>query len=228
MSMAGLVASLARRWSGIYTAGLPPEIRERRREELMSDLWEHQHDQPEAMSVTRAAARLAARVAFGMPADLIWRVGEQRPRRRLDPMNIAVDHIWDRRMRTIGRATVAGLAAWFIPVAIGLPVLMAVTVPVGAGVVMALHRRERLTEPTLPATVSSRRRTRLIVVGASVGVFALGAFIDSIPSGAFHDRYWMFFVAPMMLAVVVGAIALPMLAWSCVPRRDRHEDPATL
>ena len=40
----GIVPSLVRNWARVYTFGLTSEIREARRAEIESDLWEHAHD----------------------------------------------------------------------------------------------------------------------------------------------------------------------------------------
>jgi hypothetical protein len=34
-----------------------------------------------------------------------------------------------------------------------------------------------------------------------------------------RDEYWALFVAPSMIAFIVGVVALPMLVWSYLPRR---------
>jgi hypothetical protein len=61
-------ALLVRVWTSMYTFALPFEIRERRRAEIESDLWESAHDP----DVTRLAVML--RLVKGMPADLLWRI----------------------------------------------------------------------------------------------------------------------------------------------------------
>ena len=61
-------ALLVRVWTSLYTFALPFEVRERRRAEIESDLWESAHDP----DVPRHAVIL--RLVKGMPADLLWRV----------------------------------------------------------------------------------------------------------------------------------------------------------
>ncbi len=109
MNGASIVAAFARRWAATYTLGLPAETRDRRREEIAGDLWEQQHDDEDDHRRDRSAAGLAARVFFGMPADLLWRAGERRPSRRLELANLAIDPTWDRRMRLVGRGVVRGV-----------------------------------------------------------------------------------------------------------------------
>ena len=56
---------MARWWTRIYTAGLPDHLREARRAEVESDLWE---------SLTDGAPshHILARTALGLPDDLTW------------------------------------------------------------------------------------------------------------------------------------------------------------
>src|SRR3954453_727406 len=70
------------------------------------------------------------------------------------------------------------------------------------------------------SALARRRPSRLIIVAISIALFALGILIDSLPSDQTHDRYWFLFVAPMMIGLIVGVVALPMLAWCLLPRRD--------
>ncbi len=68
------VASLVRAWLRCYTAGVSPHLRERRTQQIESDLWEHQAD-----AATRGAGRAALslsitdRMVRGIPADIAWR-----------------------------------------------------------------------------------------------------------------------------------------------------------
>jgi hypothetical protein len=61
-------------WVRLYTAGLPPEIREVRRAELESDLWEQEHEAAAADGrPTKTAMQVLHRLVRGIPADLCWR-----------------------------------------------------------------------------------------------------------------------------------------------------------
>jgi hypothetical protein len=59
---------LVRVWTRLYTFALPSEIRDRRRAEIESDVWESEHDP----DVPHHA--LVLRLMRGMPADLLWRL----------------------------------------------------------------------------------------------------------------------------------------------------------
>lgn len=220
MNTASVVAAFARRWSALYTAGLPIETRARRREEIAGDLWEQLHDD-ECDQRNHAAVRLAARVCSGMPADLLWRAGERRPMRRLDVANLSIDRTWDRRVRLGGRAVALAVFACLVPIALGLPVLLAVTVPAAALALRQLSRNDKIGAAAVNhATLTRQKRNRFIVVVVAIGVFVLGLAIDSLPSEDMHERYWFLFVAPSMIGLMVAAIALPMLVWSLLPRRE--------
>lgn len=69
------VTALVRGWVGLYTHGLPPEVRTARRDEVDDDLWCQRH---EADALGRSPGLLAGeillRLVLGMPADISWRV----------------------------------------------------------------------------------------------------------------------------------------------------------
>jgi len=61
-------------WVRTYTRGIPDPIRDERRSELESDLWEHRATAEHAgIGVRATALSIAARAFAGIPADLEWR-----------------------------------------------------------------------------------------------------------------------------------------------------------
>lgn len=68
------VAACVRCWTRMYTWGLPPAVRDVRRQEIDSDLWESSHDP----GVTRAQLiiQMVTRVTLGMVDDLAWRFAQ--------------------------------------------------------------------------------------------------------------------------------------------------------
>ena len=68
------VAACVRCWTRIYTWGLPSAVRDARRDEIESDLWESSHDP----GITRAelTIQMVTRVTFGMVDDLAWRFAQ--------------------------------------------------------------------------------------------------------------------------------------------------------
>ena len=74
-----MAAALVRGWAAVYTWGMPADLREARRAEIDSDLWECQQAEP---SNGRLPLQIAARLLLGMHDDLAWRGEQRRPRRR--------------------------------------------------------------------------------------------------------------------------------------------------
>jgi hypothetical protein len=62
---------VVRAWTRLYTWRLPEAIRESRRAEIESDLWESQHD---GAGDAASALQIIARLLLGAPDDLRWRV----------------------------------------------------------------------------------------------------------------------------------------------------------
>jgi hypothetical protein len=75
----GLATGLVRAWTRAYTWRLEPAVRDRRRAEIESELWEFQQD-PERG--TYPAAHVFARLLIGIPDDLSWRAEHASVRRR--------------------------------------------------------------------------------------------------------------------------------------------------
>jgi TonB family protein len=65
----------------MYTWRLPPAVREARREEIESDLWESSHDGD--MTHAELAIQMVMRLMLGIYDDLAWRVGQLRVTTRL-------------------------------------------------------------------------------------------------------------------------------------------------
>lgn len=104
-----LPVRVAEGWVAFYTRGLPREVRDARRDELRSDLWEHlQH----ASSDRRWSIQVIGRVVRGMADDLWWRF-EQRAAGRPQPEAAA------RR-----RDLLAWLFDWVVSPAIAIGVLL--------------------------------------------------------------------------------------------------------
>ena len=69
-----LSAVVVRAWTRAYTARLDPTVREARRAEIDSDLWEHAQGASEAAADRRSVAgQILARCLLGIAADLAWR-----------------------------------------------------------------------------------------------------------------------------------------------------------
>ncbi|MBM3939983.1 MAG: hypothetical protein FJ318_03630 [SAR202 cluster bacterium] len=91
-------------WVRLYTAGLPAELRDARREEVAADLWDQASDW---RGVEGLGASIWARWLLGIPDDVTWRWAHSRTghaRRKEGAMALARDH----RTMTIVVAAVAG------------------------------------------------------------------------------------------------------------------------
>jgi hypothetical protein len=70
MTPLALAIGLVRAWTHAYTWRLEPAVRDRRRAEIESELWEFEND-PERGD--HPAAHMLVRLLSGIPDDLFWR-----------------------------------------------------------------------------------------------------------------------------------------------------------
>ena len=76
-----------RRWVGIYTSGLPSEVRQERLDEIDDDLWSQLSDAAaSARTDWSLTGEIVIRLVFGMPADLTWRVEQRHVARNEVPL----------------------------------------------------------------------------------------------------------------------------------------------
>lgn len=95
-------AGWVRRWVAFYTRGLPPEIQQDRRDEIDSDLWSQIHDAAESAPAEESlAGEIVARLVFGIPADLSWRLEQRR---------VARNHVAPELNPTMGTRAIAAMA----------------------------------------------------------------------------------------------------------------------
>jgi len=89
------VIAAVRAWTWLYTSGLPLGLRERRREEIESDLWESIADGRDRRIL---ALLIASRLIAGIPDDLGWRAEHGPPntarRWRLALTALAILGLW--------------------------------------------------------------------------------------------------------------------------------------
>jgi len=64
-----VAAAVVTAWTRLYTARMAPGVRDGRRAEIASDLWEHAH----APSGTSSGPAILWRCVSGVPADIAWR-----------------------------------------------------------------------------------------------------------------------------------------------------------
>ena len=66
--------ALVRGWTRLYTIQMDHGCRDERRAEIESDLWEFHEDARRGHSPAGIAAHMLARLLFGIPHDVLWRV----------------------------------------------------------------------------------------------------------------------------------------------------------
>jgi hypothetical protein len=69
--LTGVAAFMVRIWTWLYTSYLPVVVRDARRLEIASDLWELRHDHSNRSDL-RVAGVIGARLLFGLVDDLKW------------------------------------------------------------------------------------------------------------------------------------------------------------
>jgi hypothetical protein len=174
----------------------PKAFRDEFRPDLTQTFDELVHDHGAASAWRRTIVDLAVTVPR---YRLETTMNSQKPNAVLNTLIVALAVAW------LGTLTIGAF--------VGLPLL-------ALAVVLGVTQRSRLAR-SLRREGAHTRRTLAIVVAASIAIFAIGLFINALPSQDVHDRYWALFVAPVMIAFFVGVVALPMLVWSYLTGRER-------
>jgi hypothetical protein len=94
-------------WADRYTRSLPTDVRDRRRAEIESDVFEHVHLSSDSSDARRTS--VAWRTVRGIPADVAWRRQEMRAMRASSP------EPHESRLRN---AWAVVTQRWFAPIAI--------------------------------------------------------------------------------------------------------------
>ena len=74
VSLVTIAVGLTRLWTRLYTCRLPDDLRNARRAEIESDMWEWRHDAKARGHGQPTAAHVLARLICGVPDDLSWRI----------------------------------------------------------------------------------------------------------------------------------------------------------
>jgi hypothetical protein len=180
---------VAEAWVAFYTRGLPSEVRDDRRAELRSDLWEHRrHAAADGHGRLRWSLQVGGRVVRGMPDDLWWRFAQQAASRSPTAAS-------ERR-----RQLLAWLFDWVVSPAFALAVLVTAWFSVSAirlsGALVALFAALAVLRMKLVGPISNQtaiifgtadddpgrlRHLWLGLLGSSlllVGARAYGAMLD--------------------------------------------------
>ncbi len=79
--VASVASRIAGGWTAAYTLGLAVAVRDARRAEIASDVWEqHQESVADGLPLWRFVGSVFGRVVRGAPADLLWRVNVEGPK----------------------------------------------------------------------------------------------------------------------------------------------------
>lgn len=206
--MSTVAERFTRRWVALYTRRLPEQLREERRAEIDSDLWEHHaelvagREQP-----WLASLEVAARTIAGMPADLAWRSQQlsfARGAHRVTPIERTT-------MQTTEAPTAQGYPTWLVVVASAMAVL---AFSAGIGTVLGGGDGDEgatmwglfliVDAAGIGAGLALAQRAPIV----SVGLLTLGALGWGVLS------FWMVFT---LVAGVIVAIATLL----CAPRLVR-------
>ena len=115
------VAAVSRAWTGVYTLGLSATLRQERRTELESDLWEQLTlAAAEEQAPVRTACEVLVRVVRGMPADVLWRL-QTAPAREME-LALAQGSSFGALRPRRGQDSWFGRNGWVVPVALLLVV----------------------------------------------------------------------------------------------------------
>ena len=90
--MLELAIALVRAWTWLYTCRLDPNVRDSRRLEIESDLWESQADGPRDYASRRIAAQMLVRLLVGIPDDLLWRLEHRHLEE--SSMDLHIKKVW--------------------------------------------------------------------------------------------------------------------------------------
>lgn len=100
MNAAGVGPRLVLWWTALYTRGLARAVRDDRRDEIASDVFEQWHDGRERRGTTLA---MLGRCLLGIPADLSWRLEHSKAAGLPVQVLVALLGRCERTARWVGR-----------------------------------------------------------------------------------------------------------------------------
>ena len=193
-----LVIKLTRAWALLYTRGLPTDRSAARRDELDSDLWEHEAwAAASGRSAGKIALEILGRLVAGIPADLSWRRLEGRNARYRTPRSA--------RGETMDNKVNSGMVALTSVVGIGT---------VALGIMVAFSGGYRAQGGFLVVA-------GLLILGGLVamhrgvrgarGIVALGTIVPATLA------VW---------TIILPLVAIAIVAWLIISRRGGEPQPA--
>lgn len=216
-ALLALAVSFTRTWVSLYTLGLSGELREERRSEIDSDLWDQRslasrRGDPEFGT----AIEVLARILLGIFSDITWRA----------QAGASASSDRSKRMNQTSRRTGAGVYIWpAISGAVVLAVLLmgggtwalTIGIPIGivtVGIIFFRVRRNGRAVETQPDRIKSEGESRwrwlLLAIGVSF------ATVVGMLAYAFSLEEWgaartLIFNFGGLLALSVGLVALVLL-----------------
>ena len=229
--------AVARGWVRLYTLGLPGELRETRRAEIESDLWEHERDaRDNGTPAVIAAMEIVLRALMGVPHDLSWRFDAIHTRRggHLD-RRVLTMALSQGQIRWMGLAGVLGGVLWagtfLVPLDPGAVVRgyghIALSILFIAGLLaFYAHQRERANR--------AGRVGFAVLLASFVAWFAMNVLgtVFGVDGRTLAMNVlaltWVFLLPPGFVLLGIGlkgaarvvplAIGCAFLAWLLVPR----------
>jgi hypothetical protein len=209
-------------WADRYTRGLSDEVRERRRDEIASDVFEQLH-----MASGEPFSSLTWRTVRGIPADVAWRRQEKRAMRANSP---------EPRASRLRNAWAVATQRWFAPLAILVllfdvllainvisegkgsgqvigPILLALcAAAIGAGLWLRWRASRVIT--SRPAATGEPRRAvsnrtiagLLAILGVTLALLIVGVSTGSV--GVFFAGFGLIVVAALLFGGRAVARAL--------------------
>ena len=183
---------LARWWVERYTRGLDPAVRDARRAELASDLWEHRVAAGDGLATELS---IVSRCLRGVAADLGWRRAARRGRRSL-PSRSAIFRGAGWAVAAMGYALLLCMHGWFATALVGLDLYGADWAP---GDVEQLSRASgALLGMLVGGALLLRRQPRLGACLAAAGAIATAGLM-----------WWLIpLLGPVAIAVTTAVTVL--------------------
>jgi len=214
---AAAAVSVARWWTRCYTAGLPVDLRDARRAEVESDLWE-------SVSDGAPSRHILARLALGIADDLTWSLTFMDSTTRntagwsLGSLAVfALAWLW---LSQAPQSVVMRESTWAFPVAlinhlVGLVLLVGIRLPLDL-------RLMGWAFGGVPVSLLARRTAPFALTGGVVAVVSGMALYAADPARMASNPWFLFKVAALAAALVNAWFFHAVLA-----RRIREWDTAT-
>jgi hypothetical protein len=214
---------LVRGWVRLYTAGLNPDHRAERCDEIISDLWEHRsHAAAERQAAATTSLVILGRWLAGIPADLSWRA--QAVRRRSNRRDTSVTSSVIKNWWQVLSAITAVVSVYFglrqyltdeisTQVTPGKVGALIVFLAFGGLIVGGLANYRR----------SPRRGATMVMVGlapvALLGGLGLGLIVGVVVAIADNEGWWWLPTGIASLVATAAFLGAFSAWWNATPAR---------